>query len=192
MSPEVLKCCGWHLEVCDQMKFFTLVCDLGKEYAVKVCIHRLPNGEWPYPYMRVGLFVDSLDVQYWKRLDLTTQEMRSATSVTASFWGFKKDSSNLNAFVFSNPSLSSGDSYSAQLSEVGQIKAIIHEAVVGEGVFQNVSGSFSVPTVPSAVVEGKKFWQQASVSGEFTVFSGLFSHWMRMSSAIYFRWPIGL
>jgi hypothetical protein len=138
----------------------------GKEYSVKVCIHRLENGLWPFPFLRIGLFVDSIDVQYWKRLDLTTGEMEKATTASASFWGFKKNSQDLNAFVFSNPSSSSScgsPRVVERASEVGQIRAIIHEAQLGQGTFQNISGCFAVPTVPSAVIEGKKFWQQASV-----------------------------
>ena len=44
----------------------------GQEFAVRITVHRNPlNGEFPFNYLRLGLFIDGHDVNYWKRMDMT-------------------------------------------------------------------------------------------------------------------------
>ena len=68
-----------------------VIVEPGDEYYVTVAVHRSSLHEsWKYKYLRVGLFVDGFDVQYWKRLDFTDHSAAAATSLYAKFWGFKK------------------------------------------------------------------------------------------------------
>lgn len=148
-----------------------VVAELGREYFVKVYIHRLENGEWPFNYLRIGLFVDGIDVQYWKRLDLMDKSVQDLNTVSATFWGFKEASSELRALTFSGPerlgsklgTVSSVTSPSILRAE-GCIRAIIHEAVVTDGTFDNISGSLAIPTAVSGASDNVKFWQQASLT----------------------------
>lgn len=41
------------------------VAEPGCEYYVKVIAHRNEDGSWPFPYIRIGLYIDGFDVQYW-------------------------------------------------------------------------------------------------------------------------------
>lgn len=75
----------------------------GQEFTVKITVHRHPvSGHFPYDCLRVGLFVDGYDVQYWKRMDFTLTPSH-LDSVSAVFVGFKKNTADLRAFVFSAP-----------------------------------------------------------------------------------------
>ena len=46
-----------------------VIANPGKEFCVRVIVHRNEQGEFPFPHFRVGLFVDGIDVNYWKRID---------------------------------------------------------------------------------------------------------------------------
>lgn len=126
----------------------------GHEFTVKITVHRHPvSGDFPYACIRVGLFVDGYDVQYWKRIDLQVMAP-TQSSVSAIFVGFKKNTADLRAFVFSTPAgATAEEEKSAQFKEdlqkrpVGQIKVIIHEAepVPEAPVFHNKSGFHEVP-----------------------------------------------
>lgn len=75
----------------------------GQEFTVKITVHRHPiTGEFPYACLRLGLFVDGYDVQYWKRMDFTVTPAE-LDHVSAVFVGFKKNTADLRAFVFSAP-----------------------------------------------------------------------------------------
>jgi hypothetical protein len=47
----------------------------GQEYCVKVNIYRDENGQFAPARLRIGLYVDGSDVQYWKRIDLTKEHL---------------------------------------------------------------------------------------------------------------------
>jgi len=69
--------------------------------------------------------------------------------------------SNTNANTTTSLSTSSS---SNNISQLGQIKVTIHEAVVTEGLFDNKCGQFTVPGVaPVTEQNGVKFWMQPSV-----------------------------
>ena len=140
-----------------------VVAEPGCEYHVKVNIYKNSDGNWPARYIRVGLYIDGVDVQYWKRLDMTDSAASISNCVTASFWGFKRDSNDLRSFIFANPSFQDSSSSSVSDKPLGQIRVVIHEAEVVEGIFHNKSGTHVVPHAPESISEGKKFWQQASV-----------------------------
>jgi hypothetical protein len=64
-----------------------------EEYSVKVNVYRNKDGNFPAPLLRIGLFVDGVDVHYWKRIDLTDNLILTAHKkepVSTRFWGFKQ------------------------------------------------------------------------------------------------------
>lgn len=132
----------------------------GNEYIVRVFVHRDQYGNFPVERMRVGLYVDGHDVQYWKRLDTSATKTDSdVTCVSTTFWGFKKSSTEIHAFTFATPDTVSSTESS---SSVGKIEVVIYEAEVVGGINENTSGQYGVPK--SQTVGGdKKFYMQASV-----------------------------
>ena len=141
----------------------------GHEFSVRVTVHRNPVTDmFPFQYLRLGLFIDGHDVNYWKRMDLTATTGQK--SVSASFQGWKKNTMDLRAFQFATPALASAEEdadpqFKAEMSKkpLGQIKVVVHEAVLSNGIFENKSGFHEMPSAPK-VSESKKFWQQASVT----------------------------
>jgi hypothetical protein len=113
--------------------------------------------------IKIGLYIDGVDVQYWKRVDLNEVE---SDKVEVSFWGFKQNTSDLKAFVFSEPVNNSSSFNSAKHednSSLGQIKVVIFEA---EGMQEIFSNTVHAGEAPSAhyLSSDKKFWQQASLT----------------------------
>lgn len=141
-----------------------VIAELGQEYCVKVTISRdLQSNKFPAPLLRVGLFVDGQDVNYWKRLDVTSIKS-SEKSISTLFWGFKKNNSDLNAFKFEKPGLGKEAQVGAvDLMYMGKIRVIVFEALLTAGVFDNNSGTYS-EVQRKAVSENKKFWEQASAT----------------------------
>ena len=142
----------------------------GKEYCVKVNIYRDQNGNFTPSRLRIGLYVDGNDVQYWKRIDLTKANLLPTASnspVSATFWGFKKNVTDIRSFQFATPKISTAaeSSSSAQSDTkcLGQIHAVIYEAMVFGGTFENKNGIHGVPE-DCSLPENKKFWQQPSLS----------------------------
>ena len=142
----------------------------GKEYCVKVNIYRDQNGNFTPSRLRIGLYVDGNDVQYWKRIDLTKANLLPTASdspVSATFWGFKKNVTDIRSFQFAKPKISTAaESSSSSQSDtkcLGQIHAVIYEAMVFGGTFENKNGVHGVPE-DCSLPENKKFWQQPSLS----------------------------
>ena len=153
----------------------------GVQYYVKINVFRDPiTKKFPAKYLRFGLYVDGIDVQYWKRLDLNNlsnnegypSSSSSSVSppnqleplVSSHFYGFKKNHEELRSFKVAVPSTSRDpDDQSKSDSPVGTIKVVIFEARVTEGIYDNRGGFHEVPS-QHLVSEGKKFWQQASVA----------------------------
>ena len=142
--------------------------DPGEEYCVKLNVYRRPDGNFAPSRLRVGLYVDGNDVQYWKRIDLSQEHLLPTdmnTPVTATFWGFKKNVNDIRSFVFASPSVVSEPSQltaDIDAPHIGEIKVIIYEACVIGGTFENNTGVHELPSSHS-ISEGKKFWQQASL-----------------------------
>lgn len=142
----------------------------GLEYCVKVNIYRDQNGVFTPPRLRIGLYVDGNDVQYWKRIDLTKVSLLPTAPdepVSATFWGFKKNVADIRSFQFAAAKTTSTAESSSSLhpdtKSVGQIRAVIYEAMVIGGTFENKNGIHEVPeslNIPDDV----KFWQQASLT----------------------------
>jgi hypothetical protein len=83
-----------------------------QEYLVKVRVYRNKNGQFPCLRFRVGLTIDSVNIPYWKRVDLTTLEPPSTDAfVECTFVGYKKNAKDLRCFQFTTPSriLSAGE-----------------------------------------------------------------------------------
>ena len=140
----------------------------GHEYCVKVNVYRDEDGNFTPKRLRIGLYVDGNDVQYWKRIDLTKEHLLPSnveTPVSVKFWGFKKDITDIRSFQFVTPKTVStvADTSSSNIESLGQIHAVIYEAVVVGGTFENKVGAHEVPTSQN-ISEVGKFWQQASLS----------------------------
>ena len=115
---------------------------------------------------------------------------------TAKFWGFKENSAEFRSFIFTDPkaeptttsatttttssssttpassSASSNNTIQNTTSQIGQIKVIIHEAILKDGLFDNKCGKPSStpltndPTNTSNTNNtntNTKFWMQPSV-----------------------------
>ncbi len=123
--------------------------------------------------------MDSVDVQYWKRLDFSDPSIVEMDAVSATFWGFKKNTGDLRAFTFASPDITksgSTSSYSSSSSveasyndNKGQLRVVLFEAFLSQGTFDNSSGPHDVPLCPGGVDESTKFWQQASVRCLFVI-----------------------
>lgn len=142
----------------------------GLEYCVKVNVYRDKDGIFSPQRLRIGLYVDGNDVQYWKRIDLTKSSLLPTdtdTPVCATFWGFKKDVTDIRSFKFDTPKTTAGTESSSydttDAKSLGQIHAVIYEAAVIGGTFENRNGIHDMPEV-QRVSKDKKFWQQASLS----------------------------
>lgn len=151
---------------------FYIVAIPGKEYVIKIIVHEdLATHSYPAESMRVGLYVDGVDVQYWKRLDLSLisergGQLAASSSVHTIFHGFKKSNNDLRSFVFAKTLATSFPSSSTDHinnSSFGTIKVVIYEAIQVEGVYQNVGGKYEVPGQHSVNVDGK-FYKQPSVT----------------------------
>ncbi len=139
--------------------------DAGDEYHVRVVVHRdseTKNFPFKHNAVKVGLYIDNVDVQYWKRLDLRCDF--DATEVI--FWGFKQSRSEIKTFVMATPKdlPETKGKKTQQIEEdsLGQIRVVFFEAEVTEDVFSNAVESSVVPR-GHHLSENKKFWQQASV-----------------------------
>ena len=147
-----------------------VVAEPGKEYCVRINVYRDANGVFTPKYIRVGIYVDDIDVNYWKRIDLSNESLLPTdvhVPVSASFWGFKKSADDMRGFVFAMPSVVTELSQLPALQPahraLGTIKVVIYEAKIVGGTFENRPGCHELPPGQS-ICEGKKFWQQASVA----------------------------
>lgn len=140
----------------------------GVEYNVKVNIYRDRNGNFPYNQLRIGLYVDGNDVNYWKRIDFSEPSILPRDKripASSTFWGFKKNTEDLVSFVFATPSFTDLKEERNQNQPLGSIKVVIYEAqLVSEGgVFHNKI-AVDKGIAASSVNERKKFHQQASLT----------------------------
>ena len=70
----------------------------GQSYHVKINIYRDHKGRFPSKYLRFGLYVDGIDVQYWKRIDLSNEKLLPSDPmepVVSRFLGFKKNTTEM-------------------------------------------------------------------------------------------------
>lgn len=139
---------------------------VGDEYHVRVVVHRdatTKNFPFNQKTIKVGLYVDNIDVQYWKRLDLRCD--LDATEVI--FWGFKQSKQDIKTFVMTTPKALSetkgrNDQKNNEEDTLGQVCIVFFEAKVTEDVFSNAVESIAI-SQGYHLSENKKFWQQASV-----------------------------
>lgn len=142
----------------------------GATYHVLVNIYRDASGKFPAKFLRFGLYVDGVDVQYWKRVDLSNEKLlpsHPALPVSSRFWGFKKNLTEMLSFTFSVPKTSTSSSavvpQSSGADNFGTIRLVVYEAQVTTGVYENRSGYGEAPE-QRTIGESAKFWQQASVT----------------------------
>lgn len=77
----------------------------GEEYYMKVFVYRNSEGKFPLQYIRIAAYVDGIDVNYWKRLDMSNEHVLPTDinePLSATFWGFKKSDSEIQSFRFAN------------------------------------------------------------------------------------------
>jgi hypothetical protein len=141
------------------------VAEPDNEYIVKVIVHRNSLNKFIADHIRIGIYVDGTDCNYWKRID--TDSVKATDSATCTtFKGFKIGAEDMRAFVFASPTVrdnsSSGSSTSDTLS-AGTIRVDAFECVCDEGVFMNRSKTYTAPS-GSQVTPDSKFYQQPSVT----------------------------
>lgn len=143
----------------------------GREYSVCVRINRDNFGKFPFktPHIKVGLFIDGIDVQYWKRLDLSEIKINDKCPAEVTFWGFKQDTQHVKAFIFALPVSKSVCNTTIKTStsnedSLGQVRVVFYEAQVTQEVFQNIIPTSRGAPTEHVISESKKFWQQASLS----------------------------
>ena len=127
----------------------------------------------------VGLYIDGIDVQYWKRIDFShlddiikKDNTKTTKFVTAKFYGFKKNVNEIRSFVFSNPTVQSSNDYNNLINEnedinrpLGSIHVIFYEAKVENGIYDNQNGQYEVPNQNThQISDKKKFFEQATVT----------------------------
>lgn len=135
-----------------------------KVYHVQINIYKDENGKFPWDYLRLGLFVDGVDVQYWKRLDLTNLEGLGSFACSK-FWGFKQNANEIRSFVFSEVSTDQTTvHYCKWNGDVGSIKLVIFRAAIESGYSINRSGEHAVPHSTRIIGEKLKVFDQPSVS----------------------------
>ena len=136
----------------------------GKEYHVQVNAYPDEKGAFEFKFLRVGLFIDGIDVGYWKRLDLSSKGY-STTPVSAIFWGFKENTDTLRSFVFAETTVVEDDSMTtpARVANLGTIRLVFHDAFLTSGTYDNISG-VSLNISDANVSESKKFWKRASLT----------------------------
>lgn len=141
----------------------------GNSYHIRINVFRDASGKFPAKHLRLGLFVDGTDVNYWKRLDLSDEKYLPkdfSLPISSIFWGFKKNTSEIRSFTFSKPQVSPSFASSSGVkeSEYGTIKLVIFEARLVEGIFHNNCGIHEVPShVRLSNAEDRKFWKQPSL-----------------------------
>jgi hypothetical protein len=133
------------------------------EYIVKVIVHRNILKKFIANHLRIGVYVDGVDCNYWKRID--TNKMVAADPATCTtFKGFKIGADELRAFVFASPKvLTNRDAGATPLESAGSVRVDVYECVSDEGIFKNRSKKYITPT-GSQVAPDAKFYQQPSVT----------------------------
>jgi hypothetical protein len=175
------------------------VAEPGAPYHVEVRVKADWRGMFPAKYLRFGLYIDGVDVQYWKRLDLSTCSSSSSGSSSSStwrsdtlslrFWGFKKNVNDIRSFVFTHPTFSSSNADELVAQPLGTIKLVVYEARIVEGTFNNHIGVNDFPH-EHKVSEAEKFYKVASlitsagakVTHERETFMASLSRWENVSS----------
>lgn len=140
-----------------------VVATTGQEFSVQVSLKRDESSkQFPFTLLKIGLYVDGQDVNYWKRIN-TNDAVPEVNEVSTVFWGFKKNVNELRAFVFSTPISNHVDTFdSITQNSLGQIKVVIFEAALTGGIFHNKSGYYEIKD--QKVSGDHKIWQQPSVT----------------------------
>jgi hypothetical protein len=122
-----------------------LASEPGRGYHVNIGVYRNPNTKkFPAQFLRFGLFIDGVDVQYWKRLDLSNDAelpKELHIPVCSKFWGFKQKVNELKSFMFSK-AVTNGAVDATKLAlpptdRRGTIRVVIYEARIVGGTFHN-------------------------------------------------------
>lgn len=140
----------------------------GSEYVVKVNIYPQKNGEFDFRYLRLGLFIDGIDVNYWKRVDFTSLNSTPRSHgdpISVFFYGFSKTQTEMTSFVFSTPSAPSSSSQilnPIENSSLGNIVVVVYEADITTGTHANISKGVTLSE--TSINDDTKLWQRPSVT----------------------------
>jgi len=140
----------------------------GKEYHVRINVYRNALGQFPAKYLRFGLYIDGVDVQYWKRIDMSDDSLLPIdpdAPVTSCFWGFKKNVNDIRSFVFSVPDTTPHQTalFQKEYKCLGSVRLEVYEACITYGTYENQNGQFEAPSTQQ-IGENEKFWKQASLT----------------------------
>ena len=137
------------------------------EYYVKINVYKdRKTKAFPVPYLRIGLYCDGQDVNYWKRLDLTDPTLPEY--VSAKFHGFQRSTEDIRQFKFATPGFDSGVDSSQRKGKgdekpLGAIRVVFYEAAIVGGDYENKASLKAVPGI-EIITGDKKFWQVASLT----------------------------
>lgn len=140
------------------------------EFIVKVNVYKdMKTNQYPCKYIRVGLYIDGIDVAYWKRIDTTADNTISLSCnyITARFLGFKKNVNDIRSFLFTIPrqDTSTKSMNDEQSKPLGSIHVVFFEAQIEGGIYENNIGCSEVPNEDSHVLNADtKFFEQASLA----------------------------
>lgn len=137
------------------------VAEPDNEYIVKVTVHRNALQNFAAKHIRIGVYIDGVDCNYWKRID--TDNVKASACTT--FKGYKTGANELRAFMFASPRVMSNVDMGpdAGSSSPGSVRVEIFECVSDEGIFMNRSKNFSSPA-GSLVGQDSKFFRRPSVT----------------------------
>lgn len=137
-----------------------VIANPGERYHVKITVFPDVNGNFPAKYLRFGLYVDGKDVQYWKRLDLSSP---SNSPMTVRFWGFKQNLDDICSFVFSSIQSTDIGGTRADTQPLGAIRVVVFEAAIEGGVFNNLIGAKNL-SLNTCITTNQKVADQASIA----------------------------
>jgi hypothetical protein len=130
-------------------------------------------------YIRIGMYVDGIDVNYWKRVNFITLdseciEGKATDPIHVMFNGFPAGQDTVTEFMFSDVMKLKNNSLPTTTScgsSIGEIKIIIHEATISYGTFKNVSKS-AQPSRESNAQDIKPVGRPSVVTSSGKVISG--------------------
>jgi hypothetical protein len=141
------------------------IAESDSEYIIKVVVHQNSLQRFIAKNIRIGVIVDGVDCNYWKRVD-TGIVKAPDTATCTTFKGFKTGAEELRAFVFCSPKVvdpSDPHATGVASNSAGTIQVDIFECVCDEGIFMNRPKTYTVPT-GSQVAPDTKFYQKPSVT----------------------------
>ena len=134
--------------------------EAGQEYIVKFVVHRSASGAYPFAYGRCSLSVDGQKRDNGNFLNMDP----SLSACCVHFRGFQVDTQTVQAFTFTNVTVSTDPNLCVANSKVGLLQVTVHEVELRQ---QPVNFTYvPIPVAPavSTVFEEEKYWKRPSVA----------------------------